>query len=104
MEEFKDRSKRVMGTIGEKRVDMLQRWEEKSRDFIVSFLLLFGRDGPIVSLHFKLNLPEYNQDFSSSHIFGKTVKVNCYKHFLHLGAQLQVDGILQNQLVHQKKT
>lgn len=47
MEELKDRSKRVMGTIGEKRVDMLQRWEEKSRDLIVSFLLLFGRDGPI---------------------------------------------------------
>lgn len=47
MEELKDRSKRVMGTIGEKRVDMLQRWEERSRDFIVSFLLLFGRDGPI---------------------------------------------------------
>lgn len=50
MEELKDRSKRVMGTIGEKKGDMLQRWEEKSRDFIVSFLLLFGRDGPIVSL------------------------------------------------------
>lgn len=49
MEELKDRSKKVMGTIGEKKVDMLQRWEEKSRDFIVSFLLLFGRDGPIVS-------------------------------------------------------
>lgn len=55
MEELKDRSKRVMGTIGEKRVDMLQRWEEKSRDFIVSFLLLFGRDGPIVSL-FKVQI------------------------------------------------
>jgi len=54
MEELKDRSKRVMGTIGEKRVDMLQRWEEKSRDFIVSFLLLFGRDGPIVSLKFNV--------------------------------------------------
>lgn len=53
MEELKDRSKRVMGTIGEKRVDMLQRWEEKSRDFIVSFLLLFGRDGPIVSSSMK---------------------------------------------------
>jgi len=56
MEELKDRSKRVMGTIGEKRVDMLQRWEEKSRDFIVSFLLLFGRDGPIVSLNLKFKL------------------------------------------------
>lgn len=56
MEELKDRSKRVMGTIGEKKVDMLQRWEEKSRDFIVSFLLLFGRDGPIVSLNVSFNL------------------------------------------------
>lgn len=55
MEELKDRSKRVMGTIGEKKVDMLQRWEEKSRDFIVSFLLLFGRDGPIVIIKFSLN-------------------------------------------------
>lgn len=61
MEELKDRSKRVMGTIGEKKVDMLQRWEEKSRDFIVSFLLLFGRDGPIVSLIVNfLSFPEPN--------------------------------------------
>lgn len=60
MEELKDRSKRVMGTIGEKKVDMLQRWEEKSRDFIVSFLLLFGRDGPIVSLNLKCK--NYNNE------------------------------------------
>jgi len=104
MEELKDRSKRVMGTIGEKRVDMLQRWEEKSRDFIVSFLLLFGRDGPIVSLKLIVKLSKYNQEFSSSHIFGKTVKVNCYKHFLHLEVQLQVDVTLPNHLVRLKKT
>jgi len=104
MEELKDRSKRVMGTIGEKKVDMLQRWEERSRDFIVSFLLLFGRDGPIVSLKFSGNLPEYNQVFSFSHIFGKTVKVNCYKHFHHLEVQLQVDVTLPIHLVHLKKT
>ncbi|KAL1140302.1 hypothetical protein AAG570_000234, partial [Ranatra chinensis] len=45
MEELKDKSKRVMENIGEKRSDMLQKWEEKSRDFIDAFLLLFGRDG-----------------------------------------------------------
>ncbi|KAK9513059.1 hypothetical protein O3M35_001337 [Rhynocoris fuscipes] len=45
MEELKDKSKRVMENIGEKRFDMLQKWEEKSRDFIDAFLLLFGRDG-----------------------------------------------------------
>ncbi|XP_075235464.1 choline-phosphate cytidylyltransferase A-like isoform X2 [Lycorma delicatula] len=45
MEELKDKSKRVMENIGEKKVDMIQKWEEKSRDFIDAFLLLFGRDG-----------------------------------------------------------
>lgn len=45
MEELKDKSKRVMENIGEKRIDMIQKWEEKSRDFIDAFLLLFGRDG-----------------------------------------------------------
>uniref|UniRef100_A0A0A9ZCF6 choline-phosphate cytidylyltransferase n=2 Tax=Lygus hesperus TaxID=30085 RepID=A0A0A9ZCF6_LYGHE len=45
MEELKDKSKKVMENIGEKRVDMLQKWEEKSRDYINAFLLLFGRDG-----------------------------------------------------------
>nr|BAN20834.1 choline-phosphate cytidylyltransferase a, b [Riptortus pedestris] len=45
MEELKDKSKRVMENFGEKRFDMLQKWEEKSRDFIDAFLLLFGRDG-----------------------------------------------------------
>ncbi|XP_014245966.1 choline-phosphate cytidylyltransferase A-like isoform X2 [Cimex lectularius] len=45
MEELKDKSKRVMENIGEKRFDMIQKWEEKSRDFIDAFLLLFGRDG-----------------------------------------------------------
>lgn len=45
MEELKDKSKKVMENIGEKRFDMIQKWEEKSRDFIDAFLLLFGRDG-----------------------------------------------------------
>jgi hypothetical protein len=49
MDELKDKGKRVMENIGEKRVDMIQKWEEKSRDFIDAFLLLFGRDGRLVS-------------------------------------------------------
>jgi hypothetical protein len=49
MDELKDKGKRVMENIGEKRVDMIQKWEEKSRDFIDAFLLLFGREGRLVS-------------------------------------------------------
>uniref|UniRef100_A0A8D8VB42 choline-phosphate cytidylyltransferase n=1 Tax=Cacopsylla melanoneura TaxID=428564 RepID=A0A8D8VB42_9HEMI len=45
IEEFKDKSKRVMENIGEQGVDMIQKWEEKSRDIIDTFLLLFGREG-----------------------------------------------------------
>ena len=39
-----------MENIGEKRTDIITKWEEKSRDFIDAFLLLFGRDGPLVSI------------------------------------------------------
>jgi len=49
MDELKDKGKRVMENFGEKRVDMIQKWEEKSRDFIDAFLLLFGREGRLVS-------------------------------------------------------
>lgn len=45
MDELKDKGKKVMENIGEKKVDMIQKWEEKSRDFIDAFLLLFGREG-----------------------------------------------------------
>ncbi|CAG9814286.1 unnamed protein product [Phaedon cochleariae] len=44
MHELKDKSKRVMGSIGEKKDDMIAKWEEKSREFIENFLLLFGRE------------------------------------------------------------
>lgn len=49
MEQLKDRSKRVMENVEEKRMDIIRKWEEKSRDFIDAFLLLFGRDGRLVS-------------------------------------------------------
>lgn len=55
MEELKDKSKRVMENFGEKKIDMLQKWEEKSRDFIDAFLLLFGREGRLVSFRFGLD-------------------------------------------------
>lgn len=29
-------------------MDMISKWEEKSRDFIDAFLLLFGREGRLV--------------------------------------------------------
>ncbi|RWS30378.1 Choline-phosphate cytidylyltransferase B-like protein [Leptotrombidium deliense] len=34
----------------EKKHGLLQRWEERSRDFITNFLDLFGRDGPLNNL------------------------------------------------------
>ena len=49
MEQLKDKSKRVMENVEEKRIDIIRKWEEKSRDFIDAFLLLFGRDGRLVS-------------------------------------------------------
>lgn len=39
-----------MTNIGEKRVDILTKWEEKSRELIDAFLLLFGPDGRLSSI------------------------------------------------------
>ncbi|XP_015522167.1 choline-phosphate cytidylyltransferase A isoform X1 [Neodiprion lecontei] len=50
IDDLKDKGKRVMENIGEKRVDMISKWEEKSRDFIDAFLLLFGREGRLVGI------------------------------------------------------
>lgn len=44
MDELKDKGKKVMENIGEKRDDFITKWEEKSNNFIETFLLLFGRD------------------------------------------------------------
>ena len=49
MDELKTKGKRVMENIGEKRTDIIQKWEEKSRDIIGTFLQLFGGDGRLVS-------------------------------------------------------
>ncbi|XP_048004420.1 choline-phosphate cytidylyltransferase B-like isoform X3 [Leguminivora glycinivorella] len=50
MDELKDKGKKVMTNIGEKRVDILTKWEEKSRELIDTFLLLFGPDGRLSSI------------------------------------------------------
>lgn len=49
-DDLKDKGKRVMENFGEKRNDLLSKWEEKSRDFIDTFLLLFGREGRLVRI------------------------------------------------------
>lgn len=41
MDELKDKGKRVMSEV---KGDIITKWEEKSRDFIETFLLLFGRE------------------------------------------------------------
>ena len=43
-----------MENFGEKRMDIISKWEEKSRDFIDTFLLLFGREGRLVSTVYTL--------------------------------------------------
>lgn len=44
MHELKDKGKRVMDSIGERKGDMIAKWEEKSREIIENFLLLFGKE------------------------------------------------------------
>ncbi|KAJ8681488.1 hypothetical protein QAD02_017275, partial [Eretmocerus hayati] len=50
IDDLKDKGKKVMQNIGEKRVDMITKWEEKSRDYIDAFLLLFGREGRLSTI------------------------------------------------------
>ena len=44
MHELKDKGKNVIGSIGERTDDMISKWEEKSKDFVESFLRRFGKD------------------------------------------------------------
>lgn len=43
MDELKDKIKGGLDTIGERTDDVLMKWEEKSRDLIENFLMLFKR-------------------------------------------------------------
>lgn len=48
MDELKSKGKKVINNIGEKKGDVMLKWEEKSRDFIEAFLLMFGSEGRLV--------------------------------------------------------
>ncbi|XP_043197661.1 choline-phosphate cytidylyltransferase A-like isoform X1 [Amphibalanus amphitrite] len=45
MDELKDRGKKAIADISDKRNEFLQKWEDRSREFIDTFLMMFGRDG-----------------------------------------------------------
>lgn len=45
MHQIKDKSKQVLDTIGERKDDILTKWEEKSRELIDNFLLMFKKNG-----------------------------------------------------------
>ncbi|XP_043480076.1 choline-phosphate cytidylyltransferase A-like [Leptopilina heterotoma] len=49
-DDLKDKGKQMIENFGEKRMDIISKWEEKSRDFIDTFLLLFGREGRISTI------------------------------------------------------
>lgn len=49
-DDLKDKGKQIMENFGEKRSDIISKWEEKSRDFIDTFLLLFGREGRLSTI------------------------------------------------------
>lgn len=42
--ELRDKGKNVIGSIGERTDDMIAKWEEKSKDFVESFLGRFGKE------------------------------------------------------------
>jgi choline-phosphate cytidylyltransferase len=49
MDELKDKGKSLVENLEGKRHELIQKWEDKSREFINNFLELFGRDGRLVS-------------------------------------------------------
>jgi len=47
MDYLRERGKRVLDNLDERRSEVLHRWEDKSREFIHSFLELFGSEGRV---------------------------------------------------------
>ncbi|XP_040356039.1 choline-phosphate cytidylyltransferase B isoform X5 [Ixodes scapularis] len=45
MDELKDKSKQLVENFEGKRHEFIQKWEDRSREFIFNFLELFGREG-----------------------------------------------------------
>lgn len=48
MDELKDKSKQLVENLEGKRHEIIQKWEDKSREFIFNFLELFGREGRLL--------------------------------------------------------
>ncbi|CAN7995919.1 unnamed protein product [Ixodes pacificus] len=49
MDELKDKSKQLVENFEGKRHEFIQKWEDRSREFICNFLELFGREGRLDS-------------------------------------------------------
>lgn len=47
MDELKDKGKMLVENLGQKRHEFIQKWEDKSIEFINSFIELFGPDGTL---------------------------------------------------------
>ena len=69
--------KRVLDNLEEKKTDIIHKWEDKSREFIHSFLLLFQRDGRLSTMWsnstnriLKALSPPPSPNRSPSHHFG----------------------------------
>lgn len=52
MDELKDKGKLLVENLGQKRHEFIQKWEDKSIEFVNSFIELFGPDGTLVCLFF----------------------------------------------------
>ena len=50
MDALKKKGNDFVENLGEKKHEIITKWEEKSREFIHSFLELFGQDGTLVSV------------------------------------------------------
>jgi len=47
MDALKDKGKKVIEDLDEKRHEIIQKWEDRSREFVTNFLDMFGRDGAL---------------------------------------------------------
>ncbi len=46
---MKEQGHKLMEKVSDKRDEFITKWEERSREFVNSFVGLFGKDGRIVS-------------------------------------------------------
>ena len=47
IDDLKKKGKEMIGGIDDVKSDIIKKWEEKSREFIDSFIMLFGPDGRV---------------------------------------------------------